>query len=101
MCLDHHLPSATAAVADAVTASASAVASSSSVISSSSLIRTQRPGPFSLRHMPLQWNFYALAIPGALSAIVLFFLPKTLVFNKSFLQPVPGAAEIAAEEPGG
>lgn len=34
-------------------------------------------GLFQVWHVSLQWSFYALAIPGALAVLILFFMPKT------------------------
>jgi AAHS family benzoate transporter-like MFS transporter len=39
-------------------------------------------GLFLFWHVPLQWSFYALAIPGALSVVLLLFMPKTPMLNE-------------------
>jgi AAHS family benzoate transporter-like MFS transporter len=39
-------------------------------------------GLFLFWHVPLQWSFYALAIPGLLAGVLLLFMPKTPVLNE-------------------
>jgi len=54
-------------------------------------------GLFQFWHVSLQWSFYALAIPGVLAVVLLFFMPKTPTFHEqvqdSTLQPA--SADIA------
>jgi AAHS family benzoate transporter-like MFS transporter len=59
-------------------------------------------GLFQFWHVSLQWSFYALAIPGILSVILLIFLPRTPTFNErvQLSEPAPAVAEIAGDAQG-
>lgn len=56
-------------------------------------------GLFQFWHVSLQWSFYALAIPGLLSVVTLFFLPKrpTLDEQSERLVQLPATTEIAVD----
>jgi AAHS family benzoate transporter-like MFS transporter len=58
-------------------------------------------GLFLFWHVPLQWSFYALAIPGVLAVIALLFITKTPTFNEQMLAPEPllAAEGIAVDTP--
>jgi AAHS family benzoate transporter-like MFS transporter len=66
------------------------------------LIGPNVPGLFQFWHVSLQWSFYALAIPGILSVILLIFLPRTPTFNErvQLSEPAPAVAEIAGDAQG-
>lgn len=55
-------------------------------------------GLFQTWHVSLQWSFYALAIPGILSVIALFYMPKTLAsYERPQMQlPLSAATEIGS-----
>jgi MFS transporter, AAHS family, benzoate transport protein len=54
-------------------------------------------GLFLFWHVPLQWSFYALAIPGALSILLLLFMPKTPALNEQVQEStaLPASAEVS------
>ena len=54
-------------------------------------------GLFQFWHVSLQWSFYALAIPGLLAVVLLFFMPKTPTYHAQVQETtlLPASADIA------